>query len=147
MADNYIGAADEADSEEADGLQTNGEAMINLLNNCLGSSLVGISFAIMQAGLGTALVCIVFSVLLNRYTLLLNLKTCLVAQIDPSGTAISEQAFGRAGKTVMVFTYTCFGFFCMVSYISASADCIMGLATAILGSDDSIPGKLTVQAV
>jgi amino acid permease len=101
----------------------------------------------MQAGWGTALICIVFSVLINKYTLLLNLKTCLVGHIDPSGTAISEKAFGRKGKTVMVFTYTCFGFFCMVSYVSASADCIIGLATTILGPSASIPDKKVVQLV
>jgi sodium-coupled neutral amino acid transporter 11 len=145
MAEAMVGEADDAEEgANEDSLQTNGEAMVNLLNNCLGSSLVGISFAIMQAGWGTALVCIVFSVLLNKYTLLLNLKTCFVGQIDPSGTAIAEKAYGKTGKTIMVFTYTFFGFFCMVSYISASADCIKGLAVTFV-DESTIPNKLVIQ--
>jgi len=147
VAEAVVGEGDaDEDAADTDSLQTNGEAMVNLLNNCLGSSLVGISFAIMQAGWGTALLCIVFSVLLNKYTLLLNLQTCLVGQIDPSGTAIAEKAFGKVGKTIMVFTYTFFGFFCMVSYISASADCIKGLATTFVDAS-SIPDKLVIQVL
>eukprot|EP00928_Gymnodinium_smaydae_P072976 TRINITY_DN56250_c0_g1_i1.p1 TRINITY_DN56250_c0_g1~~TRINITY_DN56250_c0_g1_i1.p1 ORF type:complete len:512 (+),score=138.94 TRINITY_DN56250_c0_g1_i1:61-1596(+) len=137
------GNPDTDDCRENQDLQTNGEAMVNLLNNCLGSGLLGISFAFSEAGLAVALGIMFFAILLNRYTLLLNLKTCQLAQVDPSTTDVGERAFGKPGKMLMVAMFTGLGFFCCVSYISATADCLLGLAA--LGLDeDQIPSKVTI---
>jgi amino acid permease len=139
VAGKLVGESElDKDGGADDGLQTNGEAAVNLLNNCLGSGLLGISFAIAQGGLGLALGVIIFAVFVNKFTLLLNMKTCSLCQVDPATTQVANKAFGKAGQMVMVLMYTVFGFFCMVSYVSASADCLIGLI-ALLPSSWNIP--------
>jgi hypothetical protein len=110
-----VGEGQDGAAQEGENLQTNGEAMVNLLNNCLGSGLLAISFAISEAGIFVSLFLVVFAVLLNKYTLLLNIKTCRLGNCDPSTTMIAEKACGKTGRGMMVCMYTAVGFFCMVS--------------------------------
>eukprot|EP00404_Azadinium_spinosum_P034004 CAMPEP_0180658880 /NCGR_PEP_ID=MMETSP1037_2-20121125/57261_1 /TAXON_ID=632150 /ORGANISM="Azadinium spinosum, Strain 3D9" /LENGTH=167 /DNA_ID=CAMNT_0022685839 /DNA_START=26 /DNA_END=526 /DNA_ORIENTATION=+ len=73
---------------EVEGLQTNGEAMLNLLNNCLGSGMLGMGYCVSQLGLVLGLLAMLASLFLNKYTLLLNLKLSTVAGCKPASTEV-----------------------------------------------------------
>eukprot|EP00929_Paragymnodinium_shiwhaense_P021881 TRINITY_DN14146_c0_g1_i1.p1 TRINITY_DN14146_c0_g1~~TRINITY_DN14146_c0_g1_i1.p1 ORF type:complete len:518 (+),score=145.10 TRINITY_DN14146_c0_g1_i1:77-1630(+) len=141
MMGNFAGpqdAQDEHPSATQEGLQTNGEAMVNLLNNCLGSGMLGIAYSIAQTGVLVGLVSMLVSLLLNKFTLLLHQDTCKIAVADPSSAEIAEKTFGNAGKIFMSIFYTFFGFFCMVSMVDGSADSLEGILKAFL-PEESLP--------
>jgi len=131
-----VGAPEDVEEDTADAgeKQTNTEAIINLLNNCLGSGMLGVAFSIKKAGVLPSIFLMFFSMLLNRSTLLLNLRTCLASGADPATADVGEKAFGKAGKLFMVLLFTLLGFFCMVSYVDASADAVGGIL-ALFGYD------------
>jgi len=122
-----------ADSPEGDAgveLQTNAEAVTNLLNNCLGSGVLAVPFAVKNLGIGMGLAALVFSALLNRYTLLLIIKCCELADIEVSYNKVGAHAFGQSGRLMVVFCFICMGFGCLVSYVDATADSLGGLLKA-----------------
>jgi len=122
-----LAGKDEEEVADAPERQTNTEAVINLLNNCLGSGMLGVAFSIKKAGVFPSIFLMCGSMLLNRSTLLLNFKTCLASGADPATADLGEKAFGKAGKMFMVLLFTLLGFFCMVSYVDASADAVGGI--------------------
>jgi len=124
-------------------LQTNGEACVNLLNYCLGSGMLSIGFAMAKAGLLGGLILLVCSTLLNRFTLLLNVRTCKLAKCDPATCAMAELAFGLPGRLLMTTTYAMVGFLAMVSYIDAAADAMEGLLALAVG-EAAVPSHTTV---
>ena len=77
--------------DEDASLQTNSEAIVNLLNNCLGSGMLTMGFAIANAGIVPAICMMMLSAFLNRFTLLLNLHTCTLAGCDPASAEIGEK--------------------------------------------------------
>lgn len=113
-------------------LQTNGEAMVNLINNCLGSGMLCMGFALANAGLLASVLCILLSAFVNRYTLHLNLRTCELAGCSPATADVADKAFGPIGRISMVTLYTAFSFICCVSYVVASADAVRGLCSLAL---------------
>jgi len=116
-----------------DMLQTNGEAIVNLLNNCLGSGMLSMGFAFAKAGILASVGVMLLSAFLNRFTLLLNVKTNALAGTDPSSADVGHKAFGQAGRVSLILLYTIFSFFCCVSYVDASADAVSGLAALVAG--------------
>jgi amino acid permease len=119
---------------------TNGEAMLNLLNNCLGPGMLGMGFCIAQTGLLAGLLILLFSALLNRYTLMLNIKSCMYAGCKPASTEVGSIAYGTLGRLLLVCMVVLLGFFCMVSNIDASADAVTGLLITFMG-EDAIPSR------
>lgn len=115
-------------------LQTNGEAIVNLLNNCLGSGMLSMGYAIGKAGILPTLVTMLLSAYLNRYTLHLNIRSNQIAHTDPSTAALGEATFGAPGKIALILLYSTFGFLCCVSYVDASADAVAGLLELVVGS-------------
>jgi len=126
-----------AKDEDDASLQTNGEAIVNLLNNCLGSGMLTMGFAMGNAGILPAFFLMLLSAFLNRYTLLLNLSVCNRSGCDPGTAAIGEKAFGVTGRAIMIVLYTVFAFLCCVSYVDASSDAVEGLLELLLGKDIS----------
>lgn len=111
---------------KAGAAQTNGEAIVNLLNNCLGSGMLGIAFALSLTGIGVGLACMLVSALLNKFTLVLHIKACDIACADPTTAEIAEKAFGNSGRLFMLVFMLLFGFFCMTSMVDGSADAVLG---------------------
>lgn len=108
-------------------LQTNREAVTNLLNNCLGAGLLAVPYAVRNLGLVMAVVVLVLSAMLNRYTLVLIVKCCEIADIEVSYNKLGSHAFGAAGRALVIFVFVFMGFGCLVSYTDATADSIGGL--------------------
>mmetsp|Transcript_118082 Transcript_118082/g.220736 ORF Transcript_118082/g.220736 Transcript_118082/m.220736 type:complete len:503 (+) Transcript_118082:71-1579(+) len=106
-------------------LMTNGQAMLNLLNNCLGSALLSIGYAVSKLGVIGGAVTIVFAALINRYTCMMSMETSKIAQQDPATTAATEMALGKPGKVVQLVVFFGIGFSCMVSYLTASTDAVV----------------------
>lgn len=125
-------------------LQTNGEAIVNLLNNCLGSGMLSMGFAIAKAGILPALGMMLFSAVLNRYTLLLNVTTNGLAKTDPASAELGAHAFGGAGRVTLILLYSVFGFLCCVSYVDAAADAVEGLLALVLSADATPPSRLVL---
>lgn len=124
---------------ESDTLQTNGEAIVNLLNNCLGSSMLGIAYSLSQTGVGVGLVAMFVSLCLNKFTLLLHQETCKIAVADPTSAEIAEKTFGNKGKTFMNIVYSFFGFFCMVAMVNGTADAAMGIVSVFVPPESMPP--------
>lgn len=127
--------ADEEGGADDSGKQTNGEAIVNLLNNCLGSGMLTMGYAFSKAGILPSLATMAASAYLNRKTLLLNLDSCRLAECDPASAALGEKTFGRAGRVGLVALYTTFAFLCCVSYVTATADSLTGILTLALGAE------------
>merc|ERR1719221_1334968 len=121
-----------AKPDEAAGC-TNGEAMTNLLNNCLGSGMLGMGYCIANTGLIGGLLVMLLSAYLNQRTMMMNLKSCKYAGCKPASTEIGSKAYGKAGQLTLVFMVVFMGFFCMVSYVDATADAVSGLIESFAG--------------
>ena len=121
-------------------LQTNGEAIVNLLNNCLGSGMLTMGFAFAKAGILPSIATMLLSSFLNRYTLLLNLDSCKLAQCDAASAALGEAAYGRAGRIGLVLIYSTFSFLCCVSYVTATADALTGILALFFGDCSGTSG-------
>lgn len=111
---------------------TNGEAMTNLLNNCLGSGMLGMGFCIANLGLVGGLLVMLLSAFLNQRTMMMNLASCKYAGCKPASTEIGSKAYGKVGQLTLVFMVVFMGFFCMVSYVDATADSLSGLIDSLL---------------
>ena len=92
-------------------------------------------FAIGNAGILPAVILMVLSAFLNRYTLLLNRRVCLLCGCDPATADVGERAFGLIGRVTMILLYTVFAFLCCVFYVDASADAVEGLVELFVGKD------------
>eukprot|EP00931_Biecheleriopsis_adriatica_P087901 TRINITY_DN62303_c0_g1_i1.p1 TRINITY_DN62303_c0_g1~~TRINITY_DN62303_c0_g1_i1.p1 ORF type:complete len:504 (-),score=81.58 TRINITY_DN62303_c0_g1_i1:42-1553(-) len=119
-------------SEDIGSRQTNWEASVNLLNNCLGVGILGMAYAISQTGILVGLGLTVCSVCLNGYTLLLHQKACKLIGCSAGGTELAEQMFGQVGRSTMVLLVVFFGFFCMVAMVSALTNSFTGILSLFL---------------
>jgi amino acid permease len=125
---------------------TNGEAMTNLLNNCLGSGMLGMGFCIANTGLIGGLLVMLLSAFLNQRTMMMNLKSCKYAGCKPASTEVGSKAYGKAGQLTLVFMVVFMGFFCMVSYVDATADAVSGLIESFAGKQ-WVPAQTTLAIV
>lgn len=128
------------------GGQTHWEAVMNILNNCTGISMLGVSWAISRTGLLVGLVVMTCSALVNSYTLLLHQKTCKLVNCSSGGTELAEAMLGKAGQGFMVGLLTVFGFFCMVALIVGATDSFTGMLELFL-SDDAMPSNRTAMII
>eukprot|EP00747_Dinoflagellata_sp_TGD_P168814 gnl/TRDRNA2_/TRDRNA2_196098_c0_seq1.p1 gnl/TRDRNA2_/TRDRNA2_196098_c0~~gnl/TRDRNA2_/TRDRNA2_196098_c0_seq1.p1 ORF type:complete len:502 (+),score=87.33 gnl/TRDRNA2_/TRDRNA2_196098_c0_seq1:74-1507(+) len=131
-AGEHYGKDDEGhEGEDGGDLQSNSEAVTNLLNNCLGSGVLAVSFAIKEVGIITGVILLGLSAIMNRYTLLLVLDCCRIAGIETSYNTVGRIAFGAAGRYAVVAIFVLMGFGCLVSYVDASSDAIGGLVESM----------------
>jgi hypothetical protein len=105
-------------------LQTNGEALSNLLNTCLDSALLTVAFGLRQCGLIVGLFVMVVSAYVNQNNVLLNLKCCSMTNTSQVSYEFSRIAFGRIGEVAFIVFNTVFPFLQMVSYIFAARDAV-----------------------
>lgn len=124
-------------------LQTNGEATMNLLNNCLGSGMVSIGFTFSEAGILFAPLLMIASALLNTYTTILNIRSGRILECDAATAEIGEKTFGILGRYAFILCYLCTSFFCMVSYTDATADAVSGLLALFL-DEGQLPSRTTI---
>jgi amino acid permease len=115
--------------------QTNSEAIINLLNNCLGVGILGVAYSLKHTGLLAGLIVMVCSAFLNALTLLMHQRACEKLGISSGGTELAERVLGTSGKAFYVVLLTFFGFFCMVAMVSGTTDGMTGLLKLLLGKD------------
>jgi len=108
-------------------LQSNPEAVTNLLNNCLGSGILAVAHAVSQAGIAASALLLILSTLLNRFTLLLLVDSCNIAGMDISYAMIARQTLGNPGKYAVIMVFTCMGYLCLVSYLDGTKDALSGL--------------------
>mmetsp|Transcript_32265 Transcript_32265/g.92894 ORF Transcript_32265/g.92894 Transcript_32265/m.92894 type:complete len:542 (+) Transcript_32265:102-1727(+) len=129
--------------------QSTAEAVLNLLNNCLGSGMLAIAFCISKAGIIPSFILIALSILFNRTTLVQIIKTCKIAQCDAASATIGEIAVGKAGRLALIVSYTLLGYFCMVSYVNATTDSLTSLVNLVTGTGAGEPyyAKMGLSAV
>lgn len=108
-------------------LQSNGEAVTNLLNNCLGSGILSVAKAVSKAGIAASGLMLVLSTLLNRFTLLLLVDSCNIAGMDISYAMVARHTLGTPGKLAVIMVFTCMGYLCLVSYLDGTKDALNGL--------------------
>lgn len=82
-------------------LQSNTEAIFNLLNNALGVSLLAVGWVCSEVGLVPGLVLYAGSNFLNRYTLHLIYRSCQLAKVKVSYPDVGQWCFGPAGFSVI----------------------------------------------
>jgi len=121
MAGKDVGEEPDEEVDEAEG-QSNVEAVLNMLNNALGTGMLALACVMMKVGLYVGIGTMVASCCLNCYTMLIHVNTCRIADCDPSGATLGEIAVGKPGFYVMTLVYVIICFFAMVSYVDASAD-------------------------
>lgn len=107
--------------------QTNVQAIMNLLNNGLGSGVLCVPMLVRNAGIAGAVIMLVCSAILNRLGLMLVLKCMDLAAVDASYNGVGRVAFGNKGRLMVVFIFICMSFGCMVSYVDATASAVGGL--------------------
>mmetsp|Transcript_62176 Transcript_62176/g.52696 ORF Transcript_62176/g.52696 Transcript_62176/m.52696 type:complete len:97 (-) Transcript_62176:132-422(-) len=74
----------ESIEDESYNLQTNTEALMNLLNNDLGSGMLASAYSFSKSGIAVGLVLMLFCCILQRYTLLKIMRLCDEYSIKPS---------------------------------------------------------------
>lgn len=134
----------EPEDEETQEGQTTTEAVLNLLNNCLGSGMLAIAFCVSKVGIIPAFILIGLSIFFNRLTLLQILKTCKLADCDAASATIGEIAVGSAGRLMLIISYTLLGYFCMVSYVNATTDSLTSLVNLAMGASGGVPYYATI---
>jgi len=82
-------------------LQSNTEAIFNLLNNALGVSLLAVGWVCSEVGLVLGLALYAGSNFLNRYTLHLIYRSCQLAKVKVSYPDVGQWCFGPAGFSVI----------------------------------------------
>jgi amino acid permease len=128
--------------------QTNGEALMNILNNQLGSGMVNIGYTFGQAGLFGGILGLLFAMTINRFTVHMVLDANTIINSDPTTTEVATKTYGEVGHVMLVIVYSLMGFFSMVAYIDAAADAVEGLMKLgyILGGYplDTMPAYSTI---
>lgn len=87
-------------------LQSNSEAIFNMLNNALGVSLLAVSWVCSKIGLLPALMLYALSCFLNRYTLLLVFRSCQLSKVKVSYPDVARFCFGSTGFSVVALIMT-----------------------------------------
>lgn len=102
--------------------QTNMEAVWNLVNNCLGTGLLTVPFAFRRVGLLGGIVGLAFSAVLNRFTLLLVVRCCRMAQTDVVVAQVGKEIFGAPGRYVVILGYASLCVGVLIAYTNALKD-------------------------
>lgn len=117
--------------EDDDHLQSNQDAVTNMLNNALGSGIVCMPHMVKKLGVPLGIGTIAFSAIANRYMLLLVLKCCKLAGIETSYNTCAKTLYGAPGRYAVIFVFICMGFGSLVSYVDAVTDSLGGLLKVV----------------
>lgn len=127
----------EEEEEEAQGC-SNTEALLNMLNNALGTGLLALSSVFMNTGLVIGISTMVFSCCFNCFTMMTHMNACRIASCDPAGATLGEVALGKTGFYTMTIVYVVICFFCMVSYVDVSADAMKDILKLVYPAIDTV---------
>lgn len=108
-------------------LQTNAEAVFNLLNNCLGTGVLTVAFSFTRVGLLGGILGLVISALMNRFTLLLLVKCCHIASCEVAAGTLGRVCFGTPGRVIVVISYASLCVGVLIAYTNAMKDGISKL--------------------
>mmetsp|Transcript_63017 Transcript_63017/g.117891 ORF Transcript_63017/g.117891 Transcript_63017/m.117891 type:complete len:461 (-) Transcript_63017:31-1413(-) len=101
----------EIEKDNKPSLQSNTEAIFNLLNNALGVSLLATGWVCSEVGIVLGLLLYGLSNFLNRYTLHLLYRSCQLAKVKVSYPDIGQWCFGLVGfrliATIMTIQMCC----------------------------------------
>lgn len=90
-------------------------ASFNYINSIVGSGVIGIAFALHQAGFVTGLFLLGFVALVTDYSLILMVRSAHISG-SFSYQGLMEAAFGRTGFYLLTFLQFVYPFIAMVSY-------------------------------
>ena len=105
-ASEWAGVAVEMEQNHRAALQTNTEAIFNMLNNALGVSLLAVSWVCSKIGLIPAMMLYLLSCFLNRYTLLLVFRSCQLSKVKVSYPDVARFCFGSTGFGLVALIMT-----------------------------------------
>lgn len=105
-ASEWGGVPVEMEKSHRAALQSNTEAIFNMLNNALGVSLLAVSWVCSKIGLLPALMLYALSCFLNRYTLLLVFRSCQLSKVKVSYPDVARFCFGSTGFSVVALIMT-----------------------------------------
>jgi len=92
------------------GGQTNIEAVMNLLNNCLGSGVLCVPVMVKNCGIGAAVVMLTTSAVINRFGLSLILNCMHITNVEASYNGVGRVTFGDKGRLAVVAIFIGMGF-------------------------------------
>uniref|UniRef100_A0A0A9ZCB3 Putative sodium-coupled neutral amino acid transporter 11 n=1 Tax=Lygus hesperus TaxID=30085 RepID=A0A0A9ZCB3_LYGHE len=113
-----VGVNDDTDNifEDSKGATTGlGFASFNYINSIVGSGVIGIAFALHQAGFVLGMFLLAFVALVTDYSLVIMVRSAHISG-SFSYQGLMEAAFGRAGFYLLTFLQFVYPFIAMVSY-------------------------------
>ncbi|XP_073968773.1 putative sodium-coupled neutral amino acid transporter 11 [Rhodnius prolixus] len=113
-------------------------ASFNYINSIVGSGVIGIAFALHQAGFVTGLFLLGFVALVTDYSLILMVRSAHISG-SFSYQGLMEAAFGRPGFYLLTFLQFVYPFIAMVSYNVVVGDTVTKVLIRVFGLT---PGSL-----
>ncbi|CAJ1954658.1 unnamed protein product [Cylindrotheca closterium] len=112
----------------------------NIINAIIGAGIVGLPYAIKQAGFVAGIILVVFCALLTEKSLRLLVETAKHVHV-PSYETVAEAAFGRFGFLFVAFNMFINAYGAMLSYLMIVKDTF----SAVLGvAPDNLPMKRSI---
>ncbi|CAG9815167.1 unnamed protein product [Phaedon cochleariae] len=130
--------------EESDKTNTLPWASFNFINSILGSGVIGIPYALHEAGFGFGLLLLIFVAVVTDYSLILMVRSGHISG-KFSYQGIMEAAFGRAGYYLLGLLQFVYPFIAMVSYNIVVGDTVTKVIMRLTGlGPDSLFAKREV---
>jgi sodium-coupled neutral amino acid transporter 11 len=126
--DNTTG--EENEIEEASKLSTS----FNYINSILGSGIIGMPYALRNAGIGLGMILFIIVSLLSNYTLRLMIRNGELAG-SSSYQGVMTTCFGRTGFVITSIMQFLFPFLSMVGFNVAAGDTLSKVFGAFIGED------------
>ncbi|XP_014206744.1 putative sodium-coupled neutral amino acid transporter 11 [Copidosoma floridanum] len=122
---------DEGDSEKFSSLPL---ASFNFINSIIGSGVIGIPYALHQAGFGLGMMLLVLVAVLTDYSLILMVRSGhLCGEMSYQG--LMRHAFGRPGFYILTALQFIYPFVAMVSYNVVVGDTVTKVLIRVTGLD------------
>ncbi|KAG7187882.1 hypothetical protein KM043_013859 [Ampulex compressa] len=111
-------------------------ASFNFINSIIGSGVIGIPYALHQAGFGLGIGLLVFVAVLTDYSLILMVRSGHICG-EMSYQGLMKASFGRAGFYILTVLQFIYPFIAMVSYNVVVGDTVTKVLIRVTGIEES----------
>ncbi|KYN15077.1 Putative sodium-coupled neutral amino acid transporter 11, partial [Trachymyrmex cornetzi] len=111
-------------------------ASFNFINSIIGSGVIGIPYALHQAGFGLGIALLILVAALTDYSLILMVRSGRICG-EMSYQGLMRASFGRAGFYILTILQLLYPFIAMVSYNVVVGDTVTKVLIRVTGMDET----------
>ncbi|XP_012263229.1 putative sodium-coupled neutral amino acid transporter 11 isoform X2 [Athalia rosae] len=127
---------EDADDEDAEKFTSLPLASFNFINSIIGSGVIGIPYALHQAGFGLGLGLLVLVAILTDYSLILMVRSGHICG-EMSYQGLMRASFGRPGFYILTVLQFIYPFIAMVSYNVVVGDTVTKVLIRVTGIEET----------